>query len=305
MGQRAPAEPAERRGSSARRPAIRPCVLRELIRTRASARRRSSLRRRRCSPSRDRAGRDGPRSAARRARNGARATSRRDPVERHGRTALRASPRRSRSAIVSRLGRQGEAGLVDQPVEQVGRRASMSASGGAWARISASMSRELRPRLEQAVEIDAARQPLDDVAQAVERALRIGARRDRPQQRGQHRLERRPRRRRAQRSRLARAPVGDALQRDASDRRSRARQARRARMSGSFDSRPSRSGRKPVEQRSGRFDVRLRAARSARRRCPGREASRHRRARRRSSGKRWVCASSTICTRCSIVRSSR
>ena len=43
---------------------------------------------------------------------------------------------------------------VDQPVEQVRPPRELSASAGAWARISAKMPGQLRPRLEQAVEID-------------------------------------------------------------------------------------------------------------------------------------------------------
>ena len=109
--------------------------------------------------------------------------------------------------------RKRERTVVDQPVEQgrpprqlVGERRRMGED-------QREQVGQLRPRLEQAVEIDPARQPLDDIAEAVERADGSGPAGDRAHQVGQHRLERRARRRRAQRPRPARAPVADPPQR--------------------------------------------------------------------------------------------
>ena len=114
---------------------------------------------------------------------------------------------------VGGVGRGRERAVVDQPVEQrrpprqlVGQRRRMGQD-------LRDQRREPRPRLEQAVEIDPARQPLDEVAEAVERALRVGPRPRRAHQIGQHRFERRARRRRPQRPRAARSPVADTAQR--------------------------------------------------------------------------------------------
>ena len=57
---------------------------------------------------------------------------------------------------------------------------------------------QLGPRFEQPVKIDPARQPLDDIGEAVERMLRIGAGGDGSEQAGQHRFKCGLRRRRAQ-----------------------------------------------------------------------------------------------------------
>ena len=70
-----------------------------------------------------------------------------------------------------------------------------------------------RPGFEQPEEVHAARQALDDVTEPVERAVRIGTRRDRPQQARQHRLKSLLGWRRPQRTRLAGSPVGDVARR--------------------------------------------------------------------------------------------
>ena len=73
--------------------------------------------------------------------------------------------------------------------------------------------RQRRPRLEQAEQIYAARQPFDDVAQAIEGVVGIRARGDRLKQIRQHRFERMLGRRRTKRARLTRTPVGDVARR--------------------------------------------------------------------------------------------
>ena len=102
--------------------------------------------------------------------------------------------------------------------------------------------RQRRPRLEQPEQIDAARQALDDVAQAVERVIGIGARGERLDQARKHRLECLLRRRRTERARLARAPVGDVPRGRRRCRRIQRCRARRVRMSGSLDNCPRSSG---------------------------------------------------------------
>ena len=229
-------------------------------------------------------------------------------VERDRRTARRAiAAGEARRPASAASGGGAKRDCVDQPVEQ--RRPPRRAGRPAPARglrICAEMLGQLRPRLEQAVEIDPARQPLDDVAEAVERAHRVGARGDRAHQRRQHRLERRARRRRAQRPRPARAPVGDPAQRLVDGRRSPSRPVRARRMSGSFDSRSLALGDQPVELRADRLDMR-RAARSSSAAPSSQpvEPGDLRRAPPASAGRRWVCRSSIICTRCSTVRSAR
>ena len=70
---------------------------------------------------------------------------------------------------------------------------------------------ERGPGLEQAIQIDPARQSLDHVAEAVQGTHRIGSAGDRAEQPGEHRLERAARGRRAQAAGVARAPFGDSL----------------------------------------------------------------------------------------------
>src|SRR5206468_10528422 len=66
---------------------------------------------------------------------------------------------------------------------------------------------------EQPEEIHAARQPLHDVAQSVERPVWVSAGGDGLKQRGQHGLEGLASGRRTQRARLARSPVRDMTKR--------------------------------------------------------------------------------------------
>ena len=213
MGQRPAAETAQRRGSSARRPRSGRASWRTL-RTRGRPWPRSSPRRHCCSPSPDRAGRHGPRSAARRARNAA-PRSAAAPGRARGRTARRPLRPRSLPGHGLRLRRQGEAGLVDQTVEQIGPPREHVGERRCMGEDQREMPRKLRPRLQQAVEIDAARQPLDDVGQTIERALRDrdptrsreGARAASPRTPFAPPGERK-------RSGLAGAPIGNPLQRD-------------------------------------------------------------------------------------------
>ena len=104
-----------------------------------------------------------------------------------------------------------------------GRRPNCSASGAAWARINASSSRQLRPRIQQAIKVHSARQSVDDVAEAIEGAVRIGAGRDRPHQGRQHHFECLPRGRRTQGPCPARPPLDDS-----GDRLRRSREAHRS-----------------------------------------------------------------------------
>ena len=203
------------------------------------------------------------------------------------------------------LGRKREAGLVDQAVEQVGPAREHVGERRRMREDQRKMPRKLRPRLEQAIEVDAARQPFDDVRQPVERAVRIGPGGDLAQQRREHRLERGPRRRRAQRSRLARPPVRDPPQSGRRGRRSRVCRSSSTRMSGIVRQPPFAVGRERIEQGLGPLDVRLQHARSARSPVARPWSCATPSSASRSSGSRCVCASSTICTRCSMVRSRR
>ena len=236
-----------------------------------------------------------------------------------------------------------EAALVDQPPDPVerdverlaahrlpasARRASPASGGGAKLDASISPSSsvgpprqllgqrrrmgedqrqqvgQLRPGLEQAVEVHPARQPLDDVAEAVERADRVGPGGDRAQQAGQHRLERRARRRRAQRPRRPERQSAMRAQRPPRPRRSPAPQARRRRMSGSFDSRSLALRHQPVERRADRLDMRRAAIRAASAPSASPSSRATASSASASAGSRCVCRSSIIWTRCSTVRSS-
>ena len=105
--------------------------------------------------------------------------------------------------------RHGEARSVEQALEQLGPPGELV---GERRRMGQHLGKQLGkrgPRLQQAEQVHAARQPLDDVAQAIERVIGIGARRNRLQESRQHRLERLLGRQRAKGTRLARPPVGN------------------------------------------------------------------------------------------------
>ncbi len=108
-----------------------------------------------------------------------------------------------------RVGRFGKARCVDQPVEQSRPPRQLVGQGGGVDQYLAQHPGQPRLGLEQAIQIDPARQPLDDVAEAVERMAGIRAVGDRTQQDRKHRLERRARCRRTKRAHLPRAPAAD------------------------------------------------------------------------------------------------
>jgi hypothetical protein len=110
---------------------------------------------------------------------------------------------------IDRVGRHFEAGRVEQAFEQL--RPSTQLFGQCWSareQFGQQLS-ERRTRLQQPEQVDAARQPVDDVAEAVERMAGVGADGDRLKQCRQHRLKRLLGRGGAQRSRLAGPPVGN------------------------------------------------------------------------------------------------
>ncbi len=212
MGERAATEPAERRGSAAP----------NLARGHAPARTRRQSRRpargsppRRCGHSpppppsarcaRRSAGRPGrsavrPLAAApgRGSSDNPRLSVRRDGIPRRARRP-KARARSARASI--------------RPSSNSGRRASCSASAGAWLRMAATSAGQRRTRLQQPEEINAGGQPLDDIVEAVHRPHRIGRPAEGLDQDRQHRLERLLRRGAAQRARLAAAPALDPLPR--------------------------------------------------------------------------------------------
>ena len=162
---------------------------------------------------------------------------------------------------------------------------------------------ERRARLEQPEQVHPARQPLNDVAEPIERVIGIAARRNRLEQARKHRFEGFARRVRAQRPRLSRPPVAD----DAAAASTSAKPScasSPATMSGSLDRRRTRFGCKAVEDPSPR--CRRAAAeieQSAAAVEPVQKGDIVERA--GSAGSKCVCASSIICTRCSTVRSRR
>ena len=109
-----------------------------------------------------------------------------------------------------RAGRHREARRVEQALEQLGPAAQLVGEHWRMRKHGREQLGELRPRLEQTEEVHAARQPLDDIAEAVERVVRAG-RSDRREESRKHRFEVVPRR--AEGSCLARAPVRDMARR--------------------------------------------------------------------------------------------
>ena len=204
------------------------------------------------------------------------------------------------------IGRRGEA-----RIRRSARRAASAAApaarpaAGAWARISASRSASCGRALEQAVEIHPARQLVDDVAEAVERADRVGPG-ARPRASGSAASPRTPpappasaatgpgpsasrrsgaappRPRETHRRQLGAQDVGVVGQPLVAVRRPARRTALRP---------PRHAARSVVEQRG-----------AIRR---GRRAPRRVERARRSAGRRCSCRSSIIWMRCSAVRSAR
>ena len=107
------------------------------------------------------------------------------------------------------IGRLRERRFVDQSVEQDGMARQLLRQRRRMGEDQRDDFGQSRARLQQPEQVHAARQSLDDVGEAVERVGRVGAFRNRLQQTRKHRFERGLRGGRAQRPRLARAPVGD------------------------------------------------------------------------------------------------
>ena len=188
---------------------------------------------------------------------------------------------RRRAARQTRPRRGGIAKLdaSNRPSNSSGRRAELVGQRRRMREDLGEQPRQRRPRLEQAEEIDAARQPLDDVAQAVERVVGIGARGDRLQQAGSIASNACCAGRRAKRARLTRTPVGDVPRRPSGSANPSAA-ARRAGCRDRSDSCRRSSGARLSKMRADALDMRPKQRRSAPRRSPGRAAARHCRARR-------------------------
>ena len=106
-----------------------------------------------------------------------------------------------------------ERSRVDQPVDQLGPSREILGKRLGMAEDQAEQPRERWPCLEQPEEIDRARQSREHPVEPHDRALRIGRATERRDQTGQHRLERRARRRAAQRGVAAATPLLDSLRR--------------------------------------------------------------------------------------------